>query len=193
MSLTRSAGIPGSLQLEFFDPVSRTIVAGATLATAPNVDWIEQSFELRSGARPPVVRFRATQMVDISIAWLNIIEDGALMDFDTHDKRYHWRNDNNGLRAFVLPNGRGDRVDWAGYVGRDPAQRGTGWPMRNRQLALVRNRSYRICFYVKRVGNMQPSTVAWGTARLKSTSQSGLDKLAGIDFKPTDNWQEYCL
>jgi hypothetical protein len=191
MTYTRSAGSAGALQIQLFDPQSFA-VTHATLDTRPSADWVEQAFELRSGPRPPVLRFRAMDTLDMSLAWLSVIETGSVMDFDTHDKRLHWRNDDNGRRAFVLPNGRGAGVDWAGYVGRDRGVSGTGWPLRNRQLAFVKNHSYRVCFWARQLGGGGYG-FDWATARLKSTSQGGSQSLTTITFTPGPDWTQHCL
>jgi hypothetical protein len=191
MTFTRSAGSVGALQLQLFDPQSFAVTQ-AILDTRPSVDWVEQAFELRSGSRPPVLRFRAVDAVDMSLAWLSVIETGSVMDFDIQDKRLHWRNDDNGLRAFIVPNGRGSGVDWAGYVGRDRTVTGTGWPLRNRQLAFVKNHSYRVCFWARRADGGGYG-FDWATARLKSTSQGGAQSLTTITFNPGNDWTHHCL
>lgn len=46
----------------------------------------------------------------VAVTALSLIEAGptpSVMNFDTHDKRHHWRNDNTGARARILPDGSG--------------------------------------------------------------------------------------
>lgn len=131
--------------------------------------WTTHAFTLRT---PPwasaavVVRKRAD--AEVELRGLTVVAEGSSMDFELHDKRLDWRNANNENRAFVLPDGNGPDVDWAGAVVRtDVLAAGADWPLANRRLALVPNASYRVCFdHRKDSGN--PGALVEGTFRVIS-------------------------
>ena len=131
--------------------------------------WQTFSFELATGF-PAVhaLSMRTMPGVDAYITGLNVIEEGSTMDFDTHDKRVHWRNDNDGSRAFILPDGTGSGADWAGLVRRsDWLEDGEDWPLGNRQLALQPRRSHRICFAMRKFRGHRRSPIT-GYVRVQS-------------------------
>lgn len=123
------------------------------IPTNPGTGWELNTFHLRTGASANTLLIVSNAEVNASLAALSLIEEGSVMDFDTYDKRIAWRNESNGDRAFILPDGRGGDhgPDWAAVVGptRD-VEKNLSWPLRNRQLALVEGETYQICFYHKR-------------------------------------------
>ena len=133
--------------------------------------WQMASFELSTSF--PVEHALSISKLpgtDAFIAAINVIEEDSIMDFDTHDKRLHWRNDNNGARAFILPDGTGSGADWAALVGRtDSIAQGKDWPLRSRQLALLPQRSHRICFAMRKFRG-HPASPITGYVRVKSNN-----------------------
>lgn len=161
--------------------------------TVPGAGWTQQSFSFVTGATFDAIHLYVSSPVSMSVSVPSIIEEGSVMDFDTFDKRYWWRNDNTGTRAFIIPNGRQGGANWAGVVPRTiTIPNGSDWPLRNRQLGLVGGQFYSICFW----HSMRQGCIGsppFATARLKSASQSGDASLATVDFSPGADWTQTCL
>lgn len=122
--------------------------------------------------------------VDARLGALNVIRAGTVMNMDSADTRLHWRNDVNGARGRVVPRGvnSNTRTDWAVRVQYD-ATSPVGWPIRNRQFALIGGRRYRLCFDYK-----QESPGMGGVMRVLSTGQERVRHT----FTPGTSWQHTC-
>jgi hypothetical protein len=139
------------------------------------------------------LRFYLQPGTQLALAGVSLISDTAQMNFDSHDKRFMWRNHNTGSRGRVWPNGVNSATvsDWAGTVYRDNAQPlSDDWSLRNRQLAIGGGATYRVCFQHKSstrnplTGNIQ------GTTRL--LNEFGLVAGSTLLFAPGTNWQQTC-
>jgi hypothetical protein len=145
--------------------------------------WASESAALRISLREGTL----LQLVAVSV-----IEHGAIMDFDSHDRRFQWRNHNTGARGLVWPNGvdSATEADWAGVVHRDPNRPlDDDWPLRNRQLAIDGGERYRVCFsYEKAI--REPLTFSFGAVRMLNE----LGVIPGSTFfvDPSDDWRRAC-
>jgi hypothetical protein len=127
----------------------------ATQVVTPTagVGWQMFTFALDSKGAGAELAFVVSGLINLSMTSLSMIQDDAVMDFDTADKRFSWRNDNTGGRALILPDGEtSDRTtsptfaNWAGYAVPTPGRAaGSDWPLRNRQLAFVPGTRYHVC------------------------------------------------
>lgn len=175
--------LSGALQVDSHD-----------IPTNPGTGWEMNTFHLRTGSNSSTLSIVSNDAVNTSLANLSLIEEGALMDFDTHDKRVNWRNDSNGARAFILPDGRStaDGPDWAAVVGPTRGVVAAGsWPLRNRQLAFVEEEVYQVCFRHKQYQDLGgvANTSDWAIMRLKS----GNKVIAEEIFWPhTGGWTRTC-
>jgi hypothetical protein len=123
---------------------------------------------------------------------VSVIRDDGVMDFDMDDTRYNWRNDIDGSRAEVVPDGRipgvaanpdgttTGQANWAVRVVPSSGQ----YSARNRQLGLVPTRSYSFCFDARR----QVPTSSIGAMQVLNGGTQALIYL----FTLSDNWQTYC-
>jgi len=130
----------------------------------------------------------------VSLAALSVVRRGAAMDFDSHDVRYNWRDENNGGRARIWPVGRQSTTgatDWAGVVTRDPSQPyWDDWSLRNRQLAVDGGYNYRVCFWHKASVRDPISGTLFGVVR---TSGSGAEVSGSRRyFLPGNSWAQTC-
>ncbi|WP_164008302.1 PAN domain-containing protein [Pyxidicoccus trucidator] len=121
---------------------------------------------------------------DARLGAVNVVRAGTVMDLDSADTRFHWKNDVNGARGRVVPRGVSSttRTDWAVRVQYDPASP-AGWPIRNRQLVLLGGKRYRLCFDYR-----QESAGMGGVMRVLST---GAERVRHT-FTPTSTWQRTC-
>ena len=136
----------------------------------PAEGWTTHVFELKTPELlQPAIAIRKLVDADVELRAFDVIEHGATMDFDTHDTRLRWRNGNTGRRAFVLPDGNGAVVDWAGLVLRtDGLATGNDWPLVNEQLAIVPGREYRLCFQVMKMPGGAEGSDVEGSVRITS-------------------------
>ncbi len=152
--------------------------------------WVMHSFALKSsyfGNTGLTIRTRPGAKA--SIAAINVIEGRSTMDFDTFDKRYHWRNDNNGARAFILPDGTDPGVDWAAAVPRNNSiASGNDWPLRSRQLALVGGQHYQMCFDFRKYAGAVASPIT-GHVRVKSNNSVVYSQAFSVT---ATNWNQLC-
>lgn len=187
---TNSTSHPHALS---FRLLSVGLVDVHDIPTNPGTGWEMNTFHLRTGSNSSALYIVSKGAVNASLANLSLIEEGALMDFDTHDKRVNWRNDSNGQRAFILPDGRkttADGPDWAAQVGPTPGVTAAGsWPLRNRQLAFVAGGVYQICFHHRHYRSAVSATYDWASMRLTS----GNKVIANQMFRPqADRWTRTC-
>jgi hypothetical protein len=128
----------------------------------------------------------------VHVADVSVVEHGAVMDFDSHDRRFSWRNGSTGERARIWPNGidSATEPDWAGVAYRQPAQPlDDDWALTNRQLAINGGEPYRVCFSY-RTSDRDPLDAAWGVVRMVD----GSGEIAGSRFfvNPTTAWGSAC-
>ncbi len=171
---------------------------GNFFASNPTAGWVQTAETLTVpasvGPISLVVRSRDRMVADI--ASLNVIQEGSVMDFETYDKRFNWRNDINGARGLIVPFvpvgsspiGMSPgipnwvaRVDWDSHLP-------SGFPMRNRQLGLDAAHNYQICFdYVTPPDSAVAAPV--GAMRLVS----GSTQVVSVPFvSSSSTWQHAC-
>jgi hypothetical protein len=127
-------------------------VSGEWVNNVAGAGWQMFTFEVTAPAAGTSLVLGLWGTADIQVSAVTLVKQGEPMDFDTFDKRTAWRNDISGARATVVPDGRVTGTpNWAVRVAYDPTAP-LGYPVRNRQLALVGGRSYRICFDTRRDG-----------------------------------------
>lgn len=123
---------------------------------------------------------------DVFFASMSVVREGAIMDFDTYDKRDNWRDDNTGGRAVIVPDGQTTGTpNWAARVIYNSGFSYGGWPVRNRQLALHGGTSYSICFYHKQDG----ASSVGGWFELAS---GGTSVVSGA-FTAGSSWSQRCF
>lgn len=152
--------------------------------------WQLVTFALQTQSASPELAFIVGGKLDALLSSVSIIRDDAVMDFDSADKRYSWRNDNTGGRGRIVPDGDDALLpDWAAWVTPTAGlAAGTDWPLRNRQLAIVPGTPYQLCVDVR-----QAATPAHGdtTARSMRLLSAGVE-VARTNFIPTQNWTQTC-
>jgi len=152
-------------------------------AIAPGVEMDTLLLQAPTGGAPPELVLGTYGDTDLLVQAISVIRDGDVMDFDRHDERYNWRNDIDGSRAQVVPDGSvGGTPNWAVRVAYDPTDP-AGWPVRNRQLAFVPGSKYRICVDARDQG----STVG-GVLRVVS---GGVER-SRVTFAPGASWGRTC-
>ena len=164
-----------------------TFLSRATLPTSATGVWDKHVFRLSSG-NSNALRLRTRGPGKGALMHLSMIEEGSVMNFDTDDKRVNWRNENDGRRAWVLPDGRGTGPSWAGYVPRDLSRGSQDWPLRNLQLSFVPGDRYQVCFQHKSYrGVTIPNN--WGRVQVPSTTAGTIT----VNFNPGQAWQRTCI
>ncbi|MEM7230619.1 MAG: dockerin type I domain-containing protein [Planctomycetota bacterium] len=162
---------------------SRTILQ----ANLPRGRWVLPAANFRTTAAAPTLHIDVSGQSNLSLATISIIERDATMNFDTHDKRYMWRNHNTGGRGTIWPNGRTAVAtpNWCGVARVDPAAtRGDDWSLRNRHFALVAGKTYRLTFVHKRAVRDPLTSGSRGVLRV--TDWSG--EITRHEFTPGNNW-----
>ncbi|MFY2562425.1 PAN domain-containing protein [Corallococcus terminator] len=172
--------------IRWVDPVtSATHVQGNWLWSPPGTGWSMHAMEVTlptvNGAE---VMIGTESWVTARVAAVNVVRKGAMMNLDTADLRFHWRNDVTGGRGRVVPRGvnSGSQTDWALRVKYD-ASAPTGWPIRNRQFALVGAHRYRLCF-----DHRQESSGMGGVMRVVSSGEERVRQT----FSPGASWASAC-
>jgi hypothetical protein len=129
---------------------------------------------------------------NMRILLLNVVvaEEGAVLDFDTHDKRAPWVNA--GQSALIWPNGvQSDRIpDWAGVVKRHTDRPGDrDWSLSNFDLTVDAGQRMRVCFAHKlSPRNPLIGRDTKGAVRVRDTDGD----LVSLLFVPGDTWQTAC-
>jgi hypothetical protein len=160
------------------------------IPTNAGAGWTMHTFAFTTRSANPELAFIIQGTFSGAVTAVSVIKDGAVMDFDSADKRYNWRNDNNGARGSVLPDGEtaGSTPNWAGAVNPDPTRaRGTDWPLRNRQLAIVPGVVYKVCFDVKQ----KDSPLVNVDNRAMRILSAGAE-VVRASFRPTASWTQVC-
>jgi len=141
----------------------------------------------------PTLRFELKKATQLYLVAVSVISDTETMDFDSHDKRYPWRNHNTGERGLIWPNGKASatQADWAGVAYRDTSEpMDDDWSLRSRQLAIDGGAEYRVCFEHRNsardplTGNIQ--------GKVRMLNEFGEIPTSTILFSPGSNWQQNC-
>jgi hypothetical protein len=189
MVATSSASSGAALHLAFMQ--SGLEEAGVDVPTAAGAGWQLYSFDLQTVSAHPQLALLVNGTLDASLTALSVIKDGAVMDFDSGDKRFSWRNDNTGGRGLILPDGNSTATtpNWAGYaVPTAGRAANTDWPLRNRQTGLVANDWYQLCADV-RANTITPSSdVANRVIRVLSAGY----EVVRASFRPSTTWSTVC-
>ncbi len=181
MTLTSSASMANTLWVGLKNGASYP--TGEYVPNTVGSGWQMHTFEVTSGGDGYDLVLGARGTADILVSSISVVKRGEPMDFDTADKRVNWRNDIDGSRAIVVPDGRTTGTpNWAVRVA-PPAT--AGYPVRNRQLALVGNRPYRICFDAKRV-----NSGGWAQAEVRLVSGGAV--AAVTQNYLVNTWTSYC-
>jgi hypothetical protein len=145
-----SSGLPLTVRLLH----GNTIDDSADVLTSPGGGWKTVSVALDTSFAGDELALVVNGTLDASLTSFSVIRDFAVMDFDSADKRWGWRNDNTGGRALVLPDGMPEfGASWAGLARPTNTQAaGTDWPLGNRELAIVPHTDYRLCAVVRYEG-----------------------------------------
>ena len=165
--------------------------AGVDVPTAAGAGWQLLTFDVATQSAHPQLALLVNGTLDANLSALSVIKEGAVMDFDSADKRFSWRNDNTGGRGLILPDGNtsGATPNWAAYVVPTPGRAAnTDWPLRNRQLALVAGEWYQLCADVR----AQAPTPASDTANRVLRVLSGGGEVARVSFGPASTWTTVC-
>lgn len=171
-------------------PTKQVTESTFSVPTNPGTGWQLVTFALESQSTSPELAFIVGGKLDALLSSVSIIRDDAVMDFDSADKRFSWRNDNTGGRGRIVPDGDDAlRPDWAAWVtptaGLAP---GNDWPLRNRQLAIVPGTPYQLCVDVRLARPQTTRVTTTGAMRLLSAGS----EVARTDFVPTLNWTQTC-
>ncbi len=181
MTWTSSASIPGTLWVGLKNGASYP--SGEYVQNTAGSGWQMHTFEITSGGAGYDLVLGARGTTDVLVSSISVVKRGETMDFDTADKRVNWRNDIDGSRAVVVPDGRTTGTpNWAVRVA-PPAT--SGYPVRDRQLAVVGGRPYRLCYDAKRV-----NSGGWAQAEVRLWSGSGVAVTSQNYLVPT--WTSYC-
>jgi hypothetical protein len=143
-----------------------SFIAGEYVPNTVGSGWQMHTIEVTAPSDGLSLMFGVYGTADILVSAVSVVKSTAVMDFDTFDKRTNWRNDIDGSRAMVVPDGRVTGTpNWAVRV-TTPAT--TGYPVRNRQLTLAGGRPYRICFDARR--EVVAGVPGWAQAELRVMS-----------------------
>jgi len=165
--------------------------AGADVPTAVGTGFQLVTFELATQGAHPEVAFVVNGTLEADLVAFSVIKDGAVMSFDTADKRFSWRNDNTGGRGLILPDGNTTATtpNWAGYAVPTPGRAAnTDWPLRNRELALVAGRWYTMCADVKSADELPITDSARRVLRVLSAGT----EVVRVSFRPSLTWSRVC-
>ncbi len=178
----------GTLIVRLIDPSAKErTVDEHRLALTEIGAWQMHSFTLDTGTHEDAqFSIETSAAVQAYVLAPSLIEDGSIMDFDSADKRVNWRNNNDGSRALITPDGRTSGApDLAARVFRDTRYTlGNDWSLRNRQLALQPTHWNRVCFDAKTFQSPDHA----GRARLANASAVVLS----LPFAVTGTWQTHC-
>lgn len=182
MTFTNAASTVNGLWVSFKS--GGRLLGGEFVPTTVGAGWQMHTLQITAPTDNAELIFGLSGTADVLVSNVSVVRSNAVMDLDTFDKRVHWRNDNTGARAQVVPDGRiTGTPNWALRVPYDAASPGT-YPVRNRQLALVGGRRYRICFDHRRDGTAGTT----GELRLASAGQVA----ASVVYTPGASWATSC-
>lgn len=185
LSYTYSVGGTNALRMEM-----NGSLVGNVDTTVLNA-WRRNTFRFTTGASAPFsLSFKAYLFVNSAISQLDVIEEGAVANFDSGDKRPGWRNVDSGLVAHIIPTDSpsGVSLNWAGAARRKCSGAASSWMLANSSLALVPGRNYNICFKTKKLA---------GTKRLEVRAEldNSISGLRGVKVvESTSSWSgPHCL
>jgi hypothetical protein len=178
------------------------IQASHTLSLNPSGgSYVQDSFSIstvsaNSELALVAMTSQGTGTLTSDIVALSVVEQNSVMNFDTQDKRQHWRNDNNGRRAVIVPDGETTGTpNWAALaMPTTPFPAGGDWPLRNRQLAILGASTqgtpwYQYCFDHK-VG---PATGVFADTDVRTMRLLSSGTQVGyVNFSPTATWANTC-
>lgn len=158
-------------------------VADATLRT--------RTVRLRTGAESPDLVIWAGAGLYADLSDVLVVEDGAVMNFDSDAKRVTWRNEESGKHALIVPDtDDSTSVNWAAAVTRGFTTPVTSsWTVSNRQLPFKSGLPYELCFDIKGRGTFSPALVNWGEVQILN----GATQISRRSFTPTVSWQTICV
>ncbi len=166
----------------------------STFYTTATDAWQRISARIPSPGPNPQLQVQMWGLGHMRLLGLNVIEDGAVIDFDSHDKRKLWKRAGTGQRSLIRPDGTGSGIDWAGVAARDPSEPYyDDWGLRSFQLALVGNETTRVCFEARRDPSAPLPFGYYGRVRVMNGGGTGVGtQLVHLYFSPSDNWQRFC-
>lgn len=122
---------------------------------------------------------RANNLFDIDFKEFSLVRQGAVMNFDTFDRRDLWRNPAQGLRAAVVPDGRTTGTpNWAAYVSYNAAQPSSD-TVASEHLAFSVGVNYQVCF--------------WHRAATGSSAQGRVTVTGTTAFTSSASWAQTCF
>lgn len=180
MTYTQSAAYSSSLWVGLKSGPS--FIAGEYVPNTVGSGWQMHTLVVTAPSAGLTLMLGVYGTADILVSAPSVVKSTAVMDFDTFDKRTNWRNDVDGSRAQVVPDGSVTGTpNWAVRV--TPS---AGYPVRNRQLALAAGQPYRICFDARR-------PTAFGNAHGQLRVMSGGAQVASTTFYPASaSWSNHC-
>jgi hypothetical protein len=149
------------------------------------------TFDIKTVSAHPQLALLVNGTLDANLTALSVIKDGAVMDFDSGDKRFSWRNDNTGGRGLILPDGNTTAAtpNWAGYaIPTTGRAANTDWPLRNREFGLVGGDWYQLCADVR----AQTITPAGDTANRVIRVLSAGSEVTRVSARPSTSWSTVC-
>ena len=155
--------------------------------------WSRHTARFRPESQYETLYFSVQDNMHLLLADVSLIEEDAVSDFDTHDKRSTWFNPDTRHRALIWPNGKTDvpSPDWAGVVQRRPSFSQTvDWSLANANLGLYSGQ-YRICFDVK----VAPPTFLGGgmLGIVRVVDPDGEVPGTRTYFQIPSSWTEICM
>lgn len=182
MTYTSSATMSNTLWVGLKTPAGG-YPTGEYVPNTVGSGWQMHTFNVVAGADGYSLVLGARGNADILVSAVSLVKLNEVMDFDTFDKRTNWRNDITGGRAMVVPDGRTTGTpNWAVRVA-PPAT--SGYPVRNRQLALVGGRPYRICYDA-----IKSNAAGWAQAEVRVVS-GGAQAVTSQNYL-VGTWTNYC-
>ncbi len=144
-----------------------------------------------NGTGLPGLRLTGQGALAANLQTMVIMRDGAVLNFDTVDKRQGWKNQNTNARALFVPDGISSAVnaapDFALAIRRDPARvLGSDWPAYYDYLPLTPGDRYQLCFSVKSSAAVNLS----GRVEVMSHNNT---LLSAQTFPVSGVWTERCL
>jgi hypothetical protein len=192
MIYTNSASNSNALHVSFQSALGEE--SGADVPTFTSADYRLITFPLRTKSDNPNLVFAVTGTLDAYLAAVSVIRDDATMTFDSADMRFSWRNDNDGSRGVIVPDGESDEytpagANWAALALPSPARAsGTDWPLRNRQLAILQGTWYRLCADVRSQAPLASGDTGNRAFRVLSAGYEA----TRAQFRPVMTWMRVC-
>lgn len=189
MIYTNSASSSNALHVSFRSALGEE--SGADVPTFTSADYQLITFPLRTKSDDPSLVFAVNGTLDAYLAAVSVIRDDATMTFDSADMRYSWRNDNDGSRGVIVPDGETSASvpNWAALALPSPARAsGTDWPLRNRQIAILPGTWYQLCADVRSQAPLPSRDTGNRAFRVLSAGYEA----TRAQFRPTTSWTRVC-